>query len=66
MKSTFTKGDIVKTTEKINKKINKGKLNESIIDKGVVVANEHFGRIVKENVIDNQVVSTKSEYLELV
>jgi hypothetical protein len=66
MKSTFTKGDIVKTTEKTNKKINRGKLKESIIDNGVVIANEHFGRIVKVNVIDNQVVSTKSEYLELV
>lgn len=64
MKSDFVKGEIVRTTNRIVKQINKGKLQEPIIDFGVVVKNEHFGRIVKVRLQDSTEISTKPEYLE--
>ena len=66
MKSTFVKGDIVKTADKISKKIRKGKIQDIVIENGTVIGNEHFGRIVKVKTADHEIVSTKPEYLELV
>lgn len=66
MKSSFTKGNIVKTTDHATRQINKGRIQDTIINRGVVIGNEHFGRIVKVKLDNNQIVCTKPEYLELI
>ncbi len=64
MKSSFIKGDKVKTTDKAARKIQKGKLNEPLVDFGVVVGNEHYNRIVVIKCQHDNIVRTKPEFIE--
>lgn len=64
MKSSFSKGDIVRTTDKAGRKIKNGKLNEPLVTNGTVTGNEHYGRIVVVKTELGDSVRTKPEYLE--
>lgn len=64
MKSSFNKGDKVKTTQKAARKILKGKLSEPLVEAGTVVGNEHYGRIVVVKTNDGNTVRTKPEFIE--
>ena len=66
MKSSFSKGDVVKTTDKAGRKIKKGKLTEPFVNQGTVVGNEHYGRVVVVKPESGDSVRTKPEYLELI
>lgn len=65
MKSTFVKGTRVHTIDRVAKKIRRGSMVEPIVESGVVIGNEHFGRIVKVKLDNGQIVSTRPEYLEI-
>ena len=64
MKSSFNKGDKVSTKQRAARKIQKGKLNEPLINTGTVIGNEHYDRIVVVKVDSGETVRTKPEYLE--
>lgn len=64
MKSTFSKGDRIKTKERSVKQIKKGKLNEPLIEDGIVLGNEHFDRIVRVRLHTGEEVTTHPDHVE--
>jgi len=66
MKSSFKKGDVVKTKDREAKRIEKGKIKEPLILSGVVVGNEHFDRFVRVKLPTGDEVTTHPEYLDLI